>query len=130
MKVIIAGSRVLPFCPYKTDLQLLREPVLLFECRFSCRISRVVSGCARGADKLGEKFAAMRGIGVDRYFADWDTHGKAAGYIRNKRMVDSAAEGLIALWDTTSKGTKHLAIAKKLKIIVWNPLTNTEVVIY
>ncbi len=38
--------------------------------------------------------------------ADWDAHGKAAGPIRNKTMIDKA-DGLIAFWDGKSRGTKN-----------------------
>lgn len=66
----------------------------------------VLSGAARGADRLGERWAAERGHKVDRYPADWDRHGKRAGYLRNKRMIDRATH-VVAFWDGDSKGTYH-----------------------
>lgn len=62
----------------------------------------------------------MRGLPVDEFRADWDTHGKSAGYKRNSQMADHA-DMLIAFWDGKSKGTKHmidLARAKKLIVKV------------
>lgn len=131
MRCIIAGSRNLPFCPYRTQLQILRPAVLAFEQKHG-KITEVVSGTAKGADLLGEAFAEMRKIPVDRYPADWITYGKRAGFIRNSQMANEA-DGCIALWDMQSKGTKNmieLASNKKLHIIVYNILTNTEVVVY
>lgn len=67
----------------------------------------VVSGCARGCDTLGEKFADRVGCAVDRYPAEWDKYGKSAGHIRNHQMSQNA-DGLIAFWDGKSRGTKNM----------------------
>ena len=48
----------------------------------------VVSGCARGADQLGERWANSRGLEIVRFPADWDRHGNSAGPIRNQMMAD------------------------------------------
>lgn len=127
MKVIIAGSRDVPEL-----VRSCKQAVLTFEHRYG-RITSVVSGCARGADTVGELFAAMRKIPVDKYPADWSQYGKAAGCIRNTQMAnDSGAVGLIAIWDGKSPGTKHIisvAQQKNMKKVVWNYLTNTEIVL-
>ena len=39
--------------------------------------------------------------------AKWDKHGNSAGMIRNSQMADYA-DGLIALWDGESRGTKNM----------------------
>lgn len=74
---------------------------------------RIVSGAARGADRLGEQYAKIAGYEVSRFLADWDGLGKRAGYVRNAEMAKFAvADGncgiLIAFWDGKSKGTKHM----------------------
>lgn len=74
---------------------------------------RIVSGTARGADRLGEQYAKVAGYEVSRFPADWDGLGKRAGYVRNAEMAKYAmADGncgvLIAFWDGKSKGTKHM----------------------
>lgn len=80
---------------------------------------RIVSGTARGADRLGEQYAKVAGYEVSRFPADWDGLGKRAGYVRNAEMAKYAmADGnygvLIAFWDGKSKGTKHMIdLAKK-----------------
>jgi len=117
MKVIIAGGRgfndlekLSNFCD--TILSNIEEDI------------EIVSGTANGADKLGEKYAKEKGYAIKQFPADWDAHGKSAGYIRNAEMA-KYADALIAFWDGKSKGTKHMIdLAKyyklKVKIIIYN----------
>ena len=82
----------------------------------------IVSGTARGADSLGEKYAQEHSYTIERYPADWNTHGKAAGPIRNAQMANSA-DALIAFWDGKSHGTQsmiNIAKAKGLLVRVIN----------
>lgn len=74
---------------------------------------RIVSGAARGAERLGEQYAEVAGYEVSRFPADWDGLGKRAGYVRNAEMAKYAiTDGnygvLIAFWGGKSKGTKHM----------------------
>lgn len=99
MKVIIAGSRTI------TDYDLI--------CRMCDRILseqtdiEIVSGTARGVDKLGERYAKERDYILHKFPADWDKYGKGAGYLRNEEMA-KYADALIAFWDGSSKGTKNM----------------------
>ena len=80
----------------------------------------IVSGTATGADKLGEKFAKFMGYKIKQFPANWDVYGKRGGYVRNKEMA-KYADALIAFWDKSSKGTKHmidLANKNNLKVKV------------
>lgn len=110
MKVIIAGGRT--FDDYallcsKCD-KILRQQTEI----------EIVSGNAIGADKLGERYAAERGYHVTQFPADWDKHGKSAGYLRNADMAEYA-DALIAFWDGKSKGTKHMIdLAEKNRLLV------------
>lgn len=67
----------------------------------------IVEGGARGADRLGCRYAMDRGLAHKRISADWDTHGKKAGIIRNIEMAEYA-DALAACWDGESKGTAHM----------------------
>jgi hypothetical protein len=67
-------------------------------------ISLVVSGGARSADKLGEKFADEYKISKIVFHADWEKHGRAAGPIRNKEIIENA-DVVFAFWDGFSRGT-------------------------
>lgn len=99
MKVIIAGGR-----DFK-DYDLLCRSADYYLSRQS--EVEVVSGTAQGADKLGEKYANDRDFSIKRFPADWGTHGKAGGYIRNEDMA-IYADALIAFWNERSRGTKHM----------------------
>lgn len=97
MKVIIAGSRTI------TDPQVVADAVR----KSGFQVTEVVSGCARGVDLLGSQWAAHNGIPWKAFPADWEKHGKKAGYLRNVEMANYA-EALIAVWDGESRGTKHM----------------------
>lgn len=64
-----------------------------------------VSGGCRGADQLGELYAQKHGYEVERYPADWERYGKAAGPIRNQQMIN-ISDYIICFWDGKSRGTK------------------------
>lgn len=104
---IIAGGRDAPDC--------VAEAV----AGSGFKISKVISGaCKTGADYWGELWALRNSIPVDRYPADWEKHGNAAGPIRNREMAKVAGQ-LIALWDGKSRGTASMiAEARKLGLYV------------
>lgn len=99
-RVIIAGGRDFQ------DYALLQRTVDVFLEDIDDDIS-IVSGKAKGADSLGERYANERGYTVRAYPADWQQHGKAAGFIRNREMAQNA-DALIAFWNGQSRGTEHM----------------------
>lgn len=101
-RVIIAGTRSF------NDYELLRTSCnnLLSEKQRTHTVV-VISGTARGADQMGERYARERGFQLRRFPADWEQHGKSAGHIRNAKMADNA-DALIAFWDGQSRGTKNM----------------------
>ena len=111
MRTIIAGSR--------DDVVYAHLLVALEEIDWVPSV--VISGTARGADKLGELWADHNDVPVERFPADWNQFGKSAGYRRNAEMAANA-EALVALWDGKSRGTMHMIdLAKKagLKIYIY-----------
>lgn len=94
MSIVIAGSRSI------TDYTVLCDAIFLSD--FS--IEEVVSGCARGVDSLGERWAEENGVPVKRFPANWERFGRAAGMYRNAEMARYASGGII-LWDGESRGT-------------------------
>lgn len=74
----------------------------------------IVSGTARGADLLGERYARERGLEVWRFVPEWDKLGKRAGFVRNSDMAD-ASEALVAFHDGRSRGTAQMIETAKEK---------------
>jgi hypothetical protein len=110
MRVIIAGSRK------GADWSDVVSAVASSEFY---KMTTIVSGTARGVDQLGEDFAQEYDINLVRYPAQWDVHGKSAGYKRNELMAQNA-DALIAIWDGNSRGTKHMIdIAHRYNLIVY-----------
>lgn len=112
-RVIIAGGRDFE------DYQLLRQTMNKLLVNTEDEIV-IVSGKARGADTLGERYAKECGYKILPFPADWEKHGRKAGFLRNMEMAKNA-DALIAFWDGKSKGTKSmidLANRHQLKVRV------------
>ena len=80
----------------------------------------IVSGGAKGADSLGEKWAIENNIKTCIYKPDWKTYGKKAGFIRNVDIIEDS-DIVIAFWDALSRGTEHsINLAKEMgkKVII------------
>ena len=116
-RVIIAGSRSF------NDYTLLREHCLsVLQEKMKTHRVIIVSGHARGADSLGERFANELGFPFELHPAKWRLLGKAAGMVRNAEMA-KCSDALIAFWDGESRGTRHMinfARKRGLDISVFN----------
>lgn len=114
-RVIIAGGRDFSNYPYlrscaDKDLAAITDEI------------QIVSGNARGADSLGERYAQEKGYKLALFPADWERYGRSAGPRRNAQMAENA-DALIAFWDGQSRGTKNMidrATEKGLKVTVHN----------
>ena len=103
MKLAIIGSRT--FENYDL-LKKTLEP-------YKSKITLVISGGAKGADFLGEKWAIENKTQTLIFLADWNKHGKKAGFIRNEDIIQNC-DYCIAFWDGESFGTKHsLSLCEK-----------------
>ncbi len=81
--------------------------------RGGCMPSRVVSGGANGVDSLAREWALSHGVAVVQYLPDWNKHGRAAGIMRNKDIID-ASDVVLALPTPSSRGT-HDSIKRARK---------------
>lgn len=100
MKICIAGGR--DFDNYDVLAKVVDQVIAEIPTQIS-----IVSGMAKGADSLGERYARERGLDVLLFPADWKKHARAAGPIRNALMADEA-DMLVAFWDGVSRGTKNM----------------------
>ncbi len=55
-------------------LRILRDKLDFLLSRVNEDVT-IISGCARGADSLGERYAKERGLTLLRMSADWQKHG-------------------------------------------------------
>lgn len=101
-KVIIAGGR--DFNDFPT---LCANMDRLLSARAKINNITIISGGARGADTLGEKYAQLHHYKVIKMKADWQKHGKTAGFVRNNEML-TIADGIVCFWNKLSKGTGHM----------------------
>jgi hypothetical protein len=120
MKLLIGGSRNF------NDYELMK-----YHLQF-LTFDKIISGGARGADKLAEKYAKENKIKFILFEANWESYGKNAGFKRNIKMIEEA-DFIIVFWDGKSNGTKHaIEYAKKFgkRIIIVNYLNNLKYEIY
>lgn len=114
LRVAIVGSRLWPFeHEIKNAVASLEQTDVL------------VSGGCHGADTIAENFAKKRGLDCIIHPADWDTHGKSAGYIRNKLIVRDA-DRVIAFQLENSKGTQNTIDLARKKGIPVRVISYTE----
>lgn len=90
-------------------------------------ITAVVHGNARGADSFGKAWAITHGIPHHPYPADWRTHGKAAGAIRNQQMLDSEAIDVVVSFPG-GNGTADMVRRATRAGIPINVVTETGVI--
>jgi len=81
-------------------------------------ITCIVSGGAKGADSLGERYAKEYNIPTKIFYPNWNLYGKKAGYLRNIDIIKNANQ-IIAFWDGISSGTKSsINLAKEQNKII------------
>lgn len=102
MKLIVAGGR--DFVNTQVMITVLMD---LVEKGKIDPNPELVCGMARGADMLAYSLWANHNMKIHTFPADWKTHPRSAGYIRNAEM-GNFADVLVAFWDGKSRGTKHM----------------------
>lgn len=99
MNIAIIGSRNF------TDFELLSSTILSYLSENELTATSVVSGGAKGADTLAEKFALENHLKITVFKPDWKQFGKRAGFIRNTLIIENS-DIVFAFWDGISNGTK------------------------
>lgn len=109
MKVLICGSRDW------TDRDAIRRRIQ------TCGPgTEIIHGNARGADTLASEVAFALGLPCTPFPADWRTHGKRAGILRNLAMLDEQPDLVIAFQINDSRGTQHtIDEARRRGIRLW-----------
>ena len=83
---------------------------------------QILSGGARGVDRLAQRAAEYLGIPFKLFPANWEKYGRRAGMLRNEFLIRDA-DKVVAVWDGQSRGTANsIQWAKKLGTpykIIW-----------
>jgi len=78
-------------------------------------INKIISGGADGVDTFAKEYAQSHEISFQVFKAEWKLYGRAAGPIRNKKIIENC-DYVLAFWNGTSTGTKSsINLAKKYK---------------
>jgi hypothetical protein len=78
-------------------------------------IAHIIHGNARGVDTLADRYAVVNWLKLSVFPADWTSHGKAAGFIRNQQMIDENPDLVLAF--NPGRGTEDtIRRAKKASI--------------
>lgn len=99
MKIAIIGSRTF------NDYELLSNTVTSYCDANDIFIKTIVSGGAKGADTLAERFAEENTLEMKIFHPNWELLGRNACSARNTEIVEFA-DLVFAFWDGKSPGTK------------------------
>jgi predicted Rossmann-fold nucleotide-binding protein len=80
--------------------------------------SVIVTGGARGLDTIAHNYAVEMGFETEVYPADWDTHGKSAGHIRNHQMASLPSVEMVIAFDGGVGTAGMIKVSEKLEIPV------------
>lgn len=98
-RVLVCGGR-----EYDDREQLFR---VLDAAHLANPIILLIHGAAPGADSLAKEWALKRDVFCQAYPADWHGHGRAAGPLRNKQMLDDGKPHMVIAFPG-GKGTANM----------------------
>jgi hypothetical protein len=110
MKIVIFGSRGVE------DIGMVEGA--MEACGMAANVTEIVSGGARGADRLGERYARQHGLSCKVFPAQWAKYGKSAGLLRNVEMARYADYG-VAVWDGVSRWTAHMIHLMEGRVFIY-----------
>lgn len=115
MRVLVCGGR--DFDDYKLMCDILSQwPIKL-----------LISGHAKGADRLAERWAIEEGIVKLVYPPLWQKYGKAAGPIRNQQMLDEGKPDLVIAFPGGRGTTDMVNRARDAKVAVYDVSQRQEI---
>lgn len=111
MKILVCGGR-----NYSNRSQLYK---MLDGIHGLWGITEVMHGGASGADSLAAEWANFNLNGSTAYPADWETHGKKAGPIRNSLMLGIGQPDLVVAFEGGRGTADMVSKAKRAGVTVW-----------
>lgn len=109
MRVIVCGGR------NYSDRMHLEE--CLDQLHASKSFTLLIAGGASGADSFAESWAKKRGVPCEVFAADWKRHGRAAGPIRNRRMLDEGKADMVVAFPG-GRGTANMIAQARGRAVV------------
>lgn len=112
MRILVTGSRV-----WDDPSTIHRAFKEIHSATYGREANLLVHGGAVGADSMAAHYAAIFGWGIEEHLADWKTHGRKAGFVRNSEMVNLGADICLAFIQDESRGATMTAdLAEKAGI--------------
>ena len=99
MRVLVCGGR-----DFADETAVINY---LFRVDDDRKITAIIHGGASGADELAGKTAQLLSVPCTIFRASWRKHGKAAGPIRNQKMIDEGKPDLVVAFPG-GKGTADM----------------------
>src|SRR5579859_301874 len=87
IRILVCGGR--EYADWKTMSDTL------WSIHQDTRIGQIIHGGSRGADAMAGRWAVMAGVPALGIEASWKTYGKAAGPMRNQKMLDEGKPDLV-----------------------------------
>jgi hypothetical protein len=115
MKVLVCGGR--DYSDYDT-LKTILSALQVTRGTFS----EIIHGAAAGADRLADRYADRHDIRARRFHADWGRHGKAAGPLRNRRMLLDGKPNLVVAFPGGRGTADMVRQAREAGVEVLEPL--------
>lgn len=100
MRILVCGDR------HWNDYKIIRRELLNFP-----KGTVIIHGKAKGADSIAGAIALELDFKVEEYSAEWNVHGRAAGPIRNRKMLYEGMPDIVLAFHKNiegSKGTKDM----------------------
>lgn len=111
MRVVVTGGR-----NYTNDLAVAGELWALYVDDPSEFI--VAHGGAKGADMLADDWCDRVGVEKRVYPANWAAHGRAAGPIRNRKMLEEFRPAIVLAFPGGAGTANCVKTARELGILV------------
>lgn len=113
MRILVCGGRDYRDTACVTDsLERLRRAGL---------ISLLIHGDASGADRLASQWAREAGMDQVSYPANWKAHGRAAGPMRNRRMLHHGRPQALVAFPGGRGTADMISLARQAGLPVWQP---------
>lgn len=107
-RILVTGSRAW------TDVHLIRSALSAAAHELGPDAVLVHGDCPTGADRLCRDVWLGEGRPDEAHPADWNTHGRRAGFVRNAEMVKLGADICLAFIVADSRGaTMTAGLAEK-----------------